>query len=166
MIIETNRLRLRTRTLSDLEAIVAMDADLLVRKYIGGPPDPVSHRDGVRRNIVQGRPEPHASWAIEWRTASGLLGLCGLSLSQETGLTQIGWRLRSCVWGQGVATEAARAVLAHALGPLGLPVVVALIHPDNRASIRVAEKIGMTQCGVGRFRDAPQLVYRAESPHR
>lgn len=160
--IETARLRLRARRLDDLEAIVAMDADPAVRRFIGGPLDPAPHRAEVRRNIVGGRPEPHASWAVEWRDRSGLLGLCGLSRSEETGgLTQIGWRLLPPAWGQGVATEAARAVLARALGPLGLRTVVALVHPDNRASIRVAEKIGMVRVGVARFRGVPQLVYRA-----
>lgn len=166
MTMDTARLRLRARTLSDLEAIVAMDADPVVRKFIGGPLDPASHREEVRRNIVQGRPEPHASWAIEWRSASGLLGLCGLSPSDETGFTQIGWRLHRFAWGQGVATEAARTVLMRALGPFGLRVVVAMIHPDNRASLHVAEKIGMTQSGITRYRGVPQLIYRADSPRR
>jgi [ribosomal protein S5]-alanine N-acetyltransferase len=64
--------------------------------------------------------------------------------------------------GQRVATEAALVVLARALGPLGLPAVVALVHPHNRASIRVAEKIGMTRAGTAEFRGVPQLLYRAE----
>jgi RimJ/RimL family protein N-acetyltransferase len=120
----------------------------------------------VRRNIVGGRPEPHASWAIEWRDRPGLLGLCGLSPSAETGSTQIGWRLLPHAWGCGVATEAAGAVLARALGPLSLPVVTALIHPGNAASIRVAEKVGMARVGVARYRGVPQLLYRAERAPR
>jgi RimJ/RimL family protein N-acetyltransferase len=160
--IETVRLRLRARVVADLEPIVAMDADPVVRRFIGGPLDPAPHRREVRRNIVEGRPEPHASWAIEWRDRPGLLGLCGLSRSEETGgATQIGWRLLPSAWGRGVATEAAGAVLARALGPLGLRAVVALIHPGNRASVRVAEKIGMERVGVARHRGVPQLVYRA-----
>jgi RimJ/RimL family protein N-acetyltransferase len=159
--IETVRLRLRARTLDDLEAIVAMDADPRVRRFIGGPLDPIRHREEVRRNIVGGRPEPHASWAVEWRDRPGLLGLCGLSRLEEIGgLTQIGWRLLPSAWGRGVATEAAGAVLARALGPLGLRAVVTVIDPENRASIRVAEKIGMTLVGVARYRRAPQLLYR------
>ena len=166
MTMDTARLRLRARTLSDLEAIVAMDADPVVRKFIGGPLNSASHREEVRRNIVQGRPEPHASWSIEWRSTSGLLGLCGLSPSDETGFTQIGWRLHRFAWGQGVATEAARTVLMRALGPFGLRVVVAMIRPDNRASLHVAEKIGMTQSGITRYRGVPQLIYRADGPRR
>jgi RimJ/RimL family protein N-acetyltransferase len=133
-----------------------------VRRFIGGPLDPTAHREEVRRHIVQGRPEPHASWAIEWRDRPGLLGLCGLSPCEETGSTQIGWRLLPFAWGQGVATEAARAVLARALGPLGLREVVTLIHPDNHASLRVAAKVGMTRAGVVRYRGTLQLLYRAQ----
>jgi RimJ/RimL family protein N-acetyltransferase len=160
--ISTARLRLRARTLADLDAIVAMDADPAVRRFIGGPLDPVPHRREVRRNIVEGRPDPHASWAVEWRDRPGLIGLCGLSPAEQAGSTQIGWRLLPSAWGQGVATEAALALLARALGPLRLPAVVALVHPDNRASIRVAEKIGMTRAGAADFRGVPQLLYRAE----
>lgn len=110
-----------------------------------------------------GTPRAACSWATEWRNASGLLWLCGLGASDETGFTQIGWRLHRFAWGQGVATEAARAVLMRALGPIGLPVVVAMIHPDNRASLHVAEKIGMKQSGITQYRGFPQLIYRADS---
>lgn len=164
--IDTACLRLWARTLQDVEAIVAMDADPAVRRFIGGPLDPGPHREEVRRNILAGRPEPHASWAVEWRDRPGLLGLCGLSRSEETGFTQIGWRLLPTAWGRGVATEAAGAVLARGLGPLGLAVVTALIHPENRASIRVAEKIGMVRVGSAQYRGAPQLLYRAERAGR
>ena len=93
--IDTARLRLRPRAPADLEAIVAMDADPAVRRSIGGPLDSAPFREEVRRNIAEGRPEPHASWAIEWRDRppGPLLGLCGLGPSDETGHTQIGWRL-------------------------------------------------------------------------
>jgi RimJ/RimL family protein N-acetyltransferase len=160
--IATARLHLRARTLADLEPIVEMDADPTVRQFIGGPLDRATHREEMRRRIVEGRPEPHASWAIEWRDRPGLAGLCHLSHSEETGLTQIGWRLHPSAWGQGVATEAARAVLARALGPIGLPAIVALIDPENRASIRVAEKIGMMQAGVVPYRGVLLTIYRAE----
>jgi RimJ/RimL family protein N-acetyltransferase len=160
--ITTARLRLRARTLADLEPIVEMDADPTVRQFIGGPLDRATHREEVRRRIVEGRPEPHASWAIEWRDHPGFVGLCHLSHSDEAGLTQIGWRLHPSAWGQGVATEAARAVLTRALGPIGFSAIVALIAPENRASIRVAEKIGMTQAGVVPYRNVLLAVYRAE----
>jgi RimJ/RimL family protein N-acetyltransferase len=116
----------------------------------------------VRRRIVERHPEPHASWAVEWRDPPGFIGLCHLGHSEEAELTQIGWRLHPSAWGQSVATEAARAVVVRALGPIGLPEIVALIAPENRTSMRVAEKIGMTQVGMVPYREAVLTVYRAE----
>jgi RimJ/RimL family protein N-acetyltransferase len=58
-----------------------------------------------------------------------------------------------------LATKAARAVLARAPWPDGLPVIVALINLANRASIRVAEKLGMTPTGAVPYRDVLQTVY-------
>ena len=57
---------------------------------------------------------------------------------------EIGWRLARAHWGQGYATEAAHAALAHAFGPLDLPEVVRFAVPGNLASRRVMERIGMT----------------------
>ncbi|EHJ93292.1 hypothetical protein KUC_0239 [Vreelandella boliviensis LC1] len=56
---------------------------------------------------------------------------------------EIGWRLVSDAWGRGVATEAAKIILEHGLNTAGLPCIVADIDPQNIASARVAEKIGM-----------------------
>jgi RimJ/RimL family protein N-acetyltransferase len=56
---------------------------------------------------------------------------------------EIGWRLMRSAWGQGYATEAARAVRDYAFNTLGLQRLIAMIDPSNLASIRVAKKIGM-----------------------
>ena len=53
-------------------------------------------------------------------------------------------------------------MLMRALGPIGLPAIVALIAPENRASMRVAEKIGMTQVGTVPHREVVLTVYRAQ----
>ena len=58
--------------------------------------------------------------------------------------TDIGWHLLREHWGQGLATEAARASRDYAFVQLGVERLVAQIHPENSASRRVAEKIGMT----------------------
>jgi RimJ/RimL family protein N-acetyltransferase len=74
----TPRLRLRARTLDDVDAILAMDADTEVRRFMGGPPHAQAHRAEVCANIVDGQPT-HRRWAIEWRDRPGFLGQCGLS---------------------------------------------------------------------------------------
>jgi len=138
---------------------VALDADPLVRRFMGGALHPAANREEVRRLIALGRPLPHALWAVEWRHRPGLIGLAGLDFLAEAGETQIGWRLTRSAWGQGIATEAGRAVLTHALGPMGLRVVVALIDPANAASWRVAEKIGMRQAAGLPHRGVEQRLY-------
>ncbi|MEM6772576.1 MAG: GNAT family N-acetyltransferase, partial [Bacteroidota bacterium] len=60
-----------------------------------------------------------------------------------TPCTDIGWRLHPDVWGQGLATEGARACLDFAFGELGLDQVVAVAVKQNAPSIRVMEKLGM-----------------------
>lgn len=60
-----------------------------------------------------------------------------------TPAVETGWRLARAHWGQGYATEAARAALMHGFGPLGLREIVAYAAVGNRASRRVMERIGM-----------------------
>ncbi len=64
-------------------------------------------------------------------------------------------------WGRGIATEAASAVRDYAFGDLGLDRFVALVHPENAASCRVAEKIGMTDDGMVERPKGPMRMYVA-----
>jgi len=157
--LETARLRLRPRTLDDLEAIVAMDRDEEVRRFIGGPLEAEAHRAEVKSNIVNGRLLP--AWAIEWKERPGFPGQCALNPPQQLGATELSWRLARASWGRGVASEAVSAMLRHAVEELQVGPVVALIHPDNKASRRVAEKVGLRLTGETAFIKAVrQLVYR------
>jgi RimJ/RimL family protein N-acetyltransferase len=56
---------------------------------------------------------------------------------------EIGWRLARAAWGHGLATEAALAARDHAFGVLGMPRLIAIVHPDNARSRSVARKLGM-----------------------
>ena len=77
---------------------------------------------------------------------------------------EIGYRLDSKYWGQGLATEAARTVRDHAFNDLKLERVISLIHPDNAASRRVAEKNGMTVEKETVFRGFPTMVFGIKRP--
>lgn len=57
---------------------------------------------------------------------------------------EIGWRLARAAWGRGLATEAALAARDHAFATLGLPELIAIVHPQNARSQAVARKLGMT----------------------
>lgn len=143
-VLATSRLRLRSRTLDDVEPIVTMDSDPEVRWYMGGPVDPESHRAVIRKNIVDGA---IYHWAIEWLQQPGFLGMCHLVPLDGTEYLHVGWRLVRSNWGQGIATEAASAIVDYGLHTLRLKQVVAVIRPENRASIRVAERIGLHVIG-------------------
>jgi len=74
------------------------------------------------------------------------MGYCGLFYFPDVGgqpETEIGYRLARAYWGRGYATEAARAVRDYAFDTLRLQRLIAMIDPQNGASIRVAEKLGM-----------------------
>jgi ribosomal-protein-alanine N-acetyltransferase len=87
-------------------------------------------------------------------------GTAGLRPLADLGIEVI-YSLAPGAWGKGYATEAARAVLAHALGPLGLADVLAEIDEDNSASVAVAERVGMTRFEVVQGLLGPLARYRA-----
>jgi [ribosomal protein S5]-alanine N-acetyltransferase len=91
--------------------------------------------------------------------ATGLVGTTGLRPLEDIGL-EIFYSLAPGSWGKGYATEAARAVLDQALGPLGLPEVLAEVDEGNTASIAVIERLGMTPFDVVPGLLGPMTRYR------
>ena len=90
-------------------------------------------------------------WVVERQDEPGCLGWCGLFPLQHSGLIEIGYRYVQAAWGQGIASEAAAAVLAHGFRALALDPIVGVTHPDNRASQRVLERIGLRPEGEAFF---------------
>ena len=90
-IIDTQRLRLRSRAQQDMDPIIVMDTDPEVRRFMGGPLDPEIHRNGVTANIIAA-PPLHWAWAIEWKDSVGFLGMCLLRPLEGTDFICIGWR--------------------------------------------------------------------------
>ena len=149
-VLTTERLRLRPRTMADLEACVAMDLDPEVHRFIYGdsPPERREHRAHLRARIASGWPAVGGIWVVEWQHAPGFLGWCGLFPLEGAGPIEIGYRYVRSAWGQGVATEAGRAVLDHGFRRLGFDRIVAVTHPANLASQHVLEKLGLKPCGA------------------
>ncbi|MDM4766919.1 GNAT family N-acetyltransferase [Pelomonas sp. SE-A7] len=82
-------------------------------------------------------------WAVERSADGALLGMCGLVKRDSLPEPDIGYAFVPRAWGQGYALEAARACLAHARDKLGMGTVLGITSPDNRASARVLEGIGL-----------------------
>jgi RimJ/RimL family protein N-acetyltransferase len=87
-------------------------------------------------------------WAAERRDTGRLIGYVGLSvptfLPEVLPAVEVGWRLDPDHWGQGLAPEGASAAVEHGFGILGLDEIVSICEPDNVASERVMQKIGMS----------------------
>jgi RimJ/RimL family protein N-acetyltransferase len=144
--IETSRLLLRPRTLDDTDACLEMDRDPAVTRFVIGPwSDPVAHRDFIRARTIGPYGRGLGYWTIGWRERPMVfLGWVLLIPVDGAGPEiEIGWRLCQAVWRQGIASEAAATVLDYAFVTLRLPEVIAEIHPDNAASRRVAERLGL-----------------------
>lgn len=140
----TPRLALRPLRAADIEDWLALDRDPLVARFIwGAPPEPERHREALQRRIAGGWPEAGGVWVVEEKAAPGFLGWCGLFPLEETGLIEIGYRYLPKAWGRGIATEAAARVLDEGFRGFAFDPIVAVSHPDNRASHRVLEKIGL-----------------------
>lgn len=153
----TRRLVLRRFVPADAAAFAEINADPLVTRYVGGPLSRAASDALLGRILAQ---QPYARWAVERDGA--LLGFCGLGRHPiAADDVEVGWRLASAVWGQGLATEAATAVRDLAFGTYGLPRLVAVIHPDNVASIRVAEKVGLAYERDAALDDGTRLVVLA-----
>jgi RimJ/RimL family protein N-acetyltransferase len=143
----TERLRLRRFRAGDAEAYAAINADPLVRRYLGGALDRAASDAQLAR--IMGHWDEHGFglWAAELRDDGRMVGYVGLSipgfLPAVLPAVEVGWRLASDVWGRGLATEGGRAGIEWGFGGLHLDRIISIIDPGNVASVRVAEKLGM-----------------------
>ncbi len=158
----TERLELRAFEPSDLEALHAVNGDPEVTRYMKAYPTLEHTRGALDRHVSEARAGNPAFWAVIERSSGDLIGDAGVGLIDGVGPEfELGYALGMRWWGRGYATEAARAVRDYALGELALPEVLALVRPDNVASIHVVEKIGMERIGTRVSDGAEHLLYSA-----
>jgi RimJ/RimL family protein N-acetyltransferase len=154
--IETARLRLYAPRLEDLEARLAMERDPEVMRFIRPvPEDAAAHRIDIRDRILGPQPPRGALWHVgepAHSSAGGpvFIGWCGVFPLEDSGLIEIGYRYARRAWGRGLATEAAAVALDHGFRVLELDPIVAVSHPDNAASHRVLQNIGLRSAGTAR----------------
>ncbi len=162
MIFETDRLVINPWTLADAPAALRMYGDAEVMRYLG--------RNGAGAVIgsleeMEGRLEKaiakfaahdrgHIYAAISLQATDEIIGTILLkSLELSSGEIaedeiEIGWHLARDFWGQGFGTEAGRGVMKHGLDQLGIGELHAIAYPENLASIRIMQKIGMEYQGM------------------
>jgi len=141
--VETERLVLRGWREEDLEAHAAMSADPEVVRYLGAVQDRAQSWRGMALHAGHWALRGYGNWAVERKADGVLLGRVGLWDPEGWPGLELGWKLARHAWGQGYATEAARAAMGWAWSELRAPRLISLIRPENLRSARVAERLGM-----------------------
>lgn len=147
-VIETDRLLLRAWQQADRQPFAEMNADERVMEYFLKPLTS-SESDGLV-DYIERHFEKHrfGLWAVEVKSTKTFAWFIGLLVpdfeAHFTPCVEIGWRLAYPFWGQGYATEGARAVLDFAFNVAQLDEVVSMTTIENLKSRRVMEKLGMT----------------------
>ena len=150
-VLATERLVLRTPSLTDAKAIAALVNDRRIAANTLRIPHPYSLADAQAFLMATASTADDEPVFVITDPDDAVLGCCGITkLDGET--PEIGYWLGVPYWGKGFATEAARAVIDHAFGTLGHDVLLGGARISNPASRRVLEKCGFQWTGVGLYR--------------
>jgi RimJ/RimL family protein N-acetyltransferase len=145
-VLETERLALRRLTADDAEFVRELVNEPSWIRFIGDRG--VRTLDDARAYLENGpvamyRRFGFGLWVVELKETGEATGLCGLIKRDALADVDIGFALLPRYWNRGYALESARAVLAYGREVLELDRIVAITSPDNAASIRLLEKIGL-----------------------
>jgi RimJ/RimL family protein N-acetyltransferase len=145
--LETQRLKLRWFTHDDLPVMYRLCTDPDVIRYADTP---CKDMEEAKQRLEQGplsdyQEYGYGRFAVELKETGEVIGFCGIKYLKEIDLPEVGYRYLKEYWGRGIGTEAARACVEFARQDLNINKLIALIIPENTASIRVAEKLGMTR---------------------
>ncbi|MFZ0136646.1 MAG: GNAT family N-acetyltransferase [Candidatus Sulfotelmatobacter sp.] len=160
-IIETPRLILREFSADDVDALGLVLCDAETMRFYPAPLDRHGVEDWIARNLRRYATDGHGLWAVVLKATGELIGDCGLTVQPVNGIDEIeiGYHVRRDQWGQGLATEAARACRDYGFARLPVDHIISLIRPENLPSRRVAEKNGMAIWKDVMRKNIPHLVY-------
>jgi RimJ/RimL family protein N-acetyltransferase len=165
-VIETERLVLRPHNPEDFPECAQMWADPMITLYIGGKPSS-AQATWLRllRYVGHWTWMGYGYWAVEEKATGGFIGELGFAdFKREIvpplgDAPELGWALASRAHGKGYATEAVRAAVAWGDACLASRRTVCMIHPDNLASIRVAQKCGYREFERTTYAGDPTILF-------
>jgi RimJ/RimL family protein N-acetyltransferase len=142
----TDRLEFHAMGNDDLDDLAALLGDPAVMRYYPRVRSRAEAREWITWNQGLYDREGFGLWVVRLRETGEFVGDCGLTPQEVEGVTdiEVGYHVRADLQGHGYATEAAAACHDHARDVLAVPRLIAIIHPDNVPSQRVAEKIGLS----------------------
>lgn len=163
--LETERLKLRGWRNDDFDAYAELCADPEVMRFLGGKPlDRLEAWRHFAFLVGHWELRGYGHWAVEEKATGKLAGRVGFLYPVGWPAFEIGWTLKREFWGKGYASEAARSALQYGFNDLDKPHVISLIHPENKASIHVAERLGETLEGKTELFGHDVLIYGIDRP--
>jgi ribosomal-protein-alanine N-acetyltransferase len=162
VICETQRLILRKFEESDAPAIYRFRSDPEVMRFsIHGPATKEGVHEYLRSCASRYGRDGLGQWAVILKSDGSCIGECGICVQEVDGSKEyeIGYRLRRDCWGRGFATEATQACRDYGFQTANLSRLVSIIEPENIASIRVAEKMGMKPEKHASFHGIATVIY-------
>lgn len=163
--LETERLLLRQWREDDFEPYAKICADEYVMRYIGGKT--LTRAEAWRHMafiIGHWHLRGYGHFAVEEKATGRFVGRIGFLNPEGWPGFEIGWTLGRESWGKGYATEGARRALTYAFDELDKDHVISLIHPENQASMRVAERLGEKREGTAEVFDHAVIVFGIDRP--
>jgi RimJ/RimL family protein N-acetyltransferase len=149
LVLETERLILRAPSLDDAKAVATLANNRKIAEMTQLIPHPYGVDDAARWIATLPAETRHWKFGV-FTEQDGFVGACGFTERDE--MMTIGYWIGEPFWGQGFATEAARAVIDHIFATTGLDEIAASCRVTNPASRRVLEKCGFQWTGVGLLR--------------
>lgn len=145
MILESERLILDTWQMSDWTAFRPIATDPEVMRYItgGAPWTDDQIQTFVDRQIKLYAERGFCRWKLLLKATGEMIGFCGVGSWRDALDLEIGWWLAHRYWGRGLTTEAAVAALRDAFERVRLERIISVAKPENTASIRIMEKLGL-----------------------
>jgi ribosomal-protein-alanine N-acetyltransferase len=163
----TSRLRLTPLSSDDLEELVAMYADPEVMLGSSGAAVPRTREESqewLDRTLLTTCVDiGHVTFRVDDRASGTFLGRCGLRPDADSPHTALAYAFVRTAWGQGIATEAARAVLDWGSAE-GVTTVVGYVLAGNIASQRVLTKVGMVRTGERQTPTGALILYSTNLP--
>lgn len=161
VVFETERLLLRPHVIGDADALEAVLGDPVAMEFYPAVLDRRGVEEWITRNVERYQRDGFGKWAMVVKSTGEMGGSVGCVLQEVEGRNEIevGYNVRRDLWGNGYATEAARACMDYAFGKLGVKRVISMIRPENLRSIRVAEKNGMIREKVIFWRGYDHCIY-------
>lgn len=162
--IETSRLILRQFSLKDVDELYQFYQNPEVMKYVGtGIITKAETEAKILTMIEHWQKNNFGMWAVVNKINNKMIGRCGLCFLDNTEEVELGYILDQAYWHQGLATEASKASLRYGFEQLKLEKIVAIAVPENIASRRVMEKVGMKYEKEANYYDSNVVYYTISS---